>query len=571
MDDAQHRERERFFGAAKLVAILTLLSRILGMVRDMSIVWLGARWQNDAFQFAFALPNLFRRLFGEGALSAAFVPVFTETSETSGADKARMFLANAMGLLAVFLIGLMVLIQAGLLAWVLLSPPDRQDRQFLVLLTSIMLPFMVLVCLLALASAALNCRGRFAYPAAAPIILNLCMIAADVVANLFWPGDRSAQLVIISASVTVAGVIQLVGVLWLLKASGFAVRPRLRPVEPGVTRMLKLMGPALLGMGFLQISSLFDYLVALFFSANQYTSTFSIFGWQVHRPLTEGVLVRVAAAQRLYQFPMGVFAISLGVAVFPLLSRYASRNDMPNLRRSLNRAIRLALMEGLATGTGLFVLAEPIVRLIYRHYDFADSDARTAAFILRMYVLGMAAYCLYQILTRAFYSMKDTKTPLKVSCVLAAVYMGLVSCLIWIPQLGPGAFGLTPAITFSINILVLAIILRRRVGILGGRQIATSVVRSLVACAVMVAFILLAQWCLESVRPLAPGPANSGPLLWAWIASALKWMLGPGFNLTVVLVCVFGGAGAFLLTARILHAPELGELFGAARKKESTS
>lgn len=537
---AAHREREHFFSAAKVVAGLTLLSRILGMIRQMSIVWLGAKWENSAFQVAFTLPNLFRRLFGEGALSAAFVPVFTETLEKGGMDKARRLLANAMALLAVFLLCLMLLVQAGLLVWLWLSPPERKDTQFLVLLTSITLPYMVLVCLLALGSAVLNCRGHFAYPAAAPIILNVFMIAADGVAWFFWPGREKSQLITLSASIALAGVVQLWGVLWLLKRSGFQVRLRLRPVEGGVRQILKLMAPTLLGMGFLQLTSLFDVVVQCFFSGNQFTSTINIFGRQIHRPLDEGVLVCVSAAQMLYQFPMGMLAISLGVAVFPLLSRYASRGDMGNFRDSLNRAIRLAILEGLATGVGLFVLADPIVRLLYQHGNFSAARAAEAAYILQMYVLGMWAYCTYQIFLRAFYSLKSPNTPMKVSCTLAVLYMALVLGLIWVPSINSAAFGLAAAITFSINALVLSIILRRRLGRFGGRQLAVSALRSAVAAGLMAATI----WSLRS------------------------WMESHGYgNLKVVAACVPAGVVVFVAVAAGLQAPELGELFGAIRRK----
>jgi putative peptidoglycan lipid II flippase len=537
VDDNEHREREHFFGAAKVVAGITVLSRVLGMLREMAIVWLGARWQNDAFQFAFAIPNLFRRLFGEGALSAAFVPVFTETAETSSHDRASRLLANALGLLAVFLLGLMILIQAGLLAWEL-ALGGRPDRRLLVTLASIMLPFMVTVCLLALGSAALNCRGHFAYPAAAPIVLNVCVIAGAWLVAPYWRGDRAAQLTVIAASVALAGVLQLGGVLWLLRRSGLSIRPRLRPVEPGVKRMLKLMGPMIVGMGFLQLSSLFDYLVQWLFAARQSLTTVNLFGATLSRPLSEGVVVRVAAAQRLYQFPMGVLAISLGVAVFPLLSRYASRGNIAGLRDSLNRALRIAFMEGLATGTGLFLLAEPIMKLVYRHGDFSAADAVNAAFILRRYVLGMWAYCTYQIVLRAFYSLKDAMTPVKVSCALAVLYMGIVFSLIWVPFLGEGAFGVAPAITFSVNVVVLAALLRRRLGRIGGRRLLASASRSVLCCLVMAAVVEL-----------------------------LKRSLAGGGSAVVVTACVPAGAAAFLLTARIIRAAELNELIGSLRKQ----
>ncbi|MGA2265988.1 MAG: murein biosynthesis integral membrane protein MurJ [Phycisphaerae bacterium] len=536
MDDKAHREREHFFTGAKIVAVITLLSRVLGMLRDMAIVWLGAKWQNDAFQFAFAIPNLFRRLFGEGALSAAFVPVFTEASEEGGTPRASRLLANAMGLMSVFLLALMVLIMAGMTLWSACSP-NRPDRQFLVLLSNIMLPFMVTMCLLAIGSAALNCRGHFAYPAAAPILLNLCVIAAAWLIAPWMHENRGGQLTVVAIAVSISGVLQLAGVLWLLKRSGFPLRPTLWPVQDDVRRMLKLMAPMLLGIGFLQISSLFDYVIAWLFTVRQYSSTVTLFGHVFHRPLSEGVLVRLAAAQRLYQFPMGVLAISLGIAVFPLLARYASRGDMSNLRDSFNRAMRLAMMEGLATGAGLFLLAKPIIGLIYRHGDFMRADADQSAFILQMYVLGLWAYCTYQIVLRAFYSLKDPTTPLKVSCVMAVVYMASVSVLIWVPRIGAGAFGLTAAGTFSLNVVLMTVLLRKRIGRIGGRKLLASTLRSLACCAVMAAVVL-----------------------------ALRYVLAGRSNGLVVAACVPAGAAAFLATAWAMKAPELGELLGAVRR-----
>ena len=563
LQDSQRKEREHFFGSAKIVAGLTMLSRVLGMFRDMTILWLGATWQTESFQFAFQLPNLFRRLFGEGALSAAFVPVFTEISEKGGPEKARKLLANALGLLAVLLVVLMVLVQAILLIWLAFSPPGRQDRQFLVMLTSIMLPYMFFVCMLALASAALNCRGHFLYPAMAPIILNLCMIAADGVATFFWDDSHPAQLISISASVTLAGVVQLGGVLWLLRRSGMGWAPSLKPIQEGVGKVLRLMAPALVVFGFLQFSSFFDSSACLFFSSNKFSGpTFHLLGYELHRPLAEGSLVRLVAAQRLYQLPMGVFAISLGTVVFPLLSRYAARNDMVNFRDSLNRALRLALMEGIATGVGLFVLAGPIIKLIYRHRDFTASDAQEASFILRMFVMGMWAYCSYQILTRTFYSLKDSKTPLRVTCCFAAVYMMTVCCLVWIKPLGAGAFGLTQSITFSVNVLVLMYILHRRLGKLGGRKIFISGLRSL-ACAGIMAGVLL--WLLAEMtgdqQTVIPGLPGFGPLLRPSLG------LGHFSNLAIVCITVPAGAVVFMLSAWLLRAPELGELLGGMLSK----
>ena len=535
----QHEQRH-FFGQAKVMAALTVLSRIAGMLRAMAIASLGANALTDAFAMAWRIPNLFRRLFAEGALSAAFVPVFTETLESGpqGLPRGLRLLANAMALLTVLLLGILLVTLAGLLLWGWLWP-GAADRQLMILLASLMLPFMVTVCLLALGSAALNCRGHFAYPAATPILMNLIIVAAAWFVSPRWQ-DPADKLAVVAVSVSLAGVVQFVGVLWLLKRMGLALPWRLRPLEPGIRPMLKLMAPMLLALGFLQTSELLQSILAWVLRKTPgQNDTFAFFGWQLTKPLDTGVLQRIDAARYLYQFPLGVLAISLGVAVFPLLSRYAARGDMPNFRDSLNRALRLSMMEGLATGAGLLVLAEPITWLLYRHGNYTADDVRQSAFIVQMYAAGMWAYCSYQILVRAFYSLKDTTTPLKISCVLAAAHMVLVAALLFTP-LGAAGFGLATAVTFAVNALWLAAKLRKRLGLFGGRKLAVSVARSTLASAVMAAAVLALQ----------------------------GWLAGQGArNWLVVAACVPAGAGVFVLAAWALRAPELGELWGAVKTK----
>ncbi len=526
-----HREREHFFSSAKVVAGITLVSRVFGLFRDMGVTSLGANRLTDAYGLAFQIPNLFRRLFGEGALSSAFVPVFTDTAEKDGFEKASKLLANAMALLAVFLLAVMLLVEIVFVVVALL--PGSADRQFLMMMATIMFPYMVTVCLLALGSAALNCRGHFAFPAAAPIIFNIVgIIAAWWIAPML-KGNLPGQLVIVAFSVIIAGLIQLIAVLWLLRKSGFSIRVRLTPIEPGIVPIIKLLMPVLLGLGFLQISELLATIISWNLTATAASPDINIFGWVLHKPLTPGVITRVNAARALYQFPMGVLAISLGVAVFPLLTRYAARNDIVNLRDSINRALRLALMEGIATGAGLYILAGPIVKVIYARRNFSPADAAQAAFVLQMYVLGMWAYCSYQILARAFYSMKDTTTPLRVSCVLVVVNLLMLVTMVWIPWLGAGAFGLSTTITFAINAVVLVYLLRKRLGLFGGRKILASVIRGIIASAVMSAVIYLLLWLMKDMR---------------------NW---------IVVVDLCAGRGVvFVGTAWLLGSPEIAELRG---------
>jgi putative peptidoglycan lipid II flippase len=537
----QHREREHFFSSAKTVAAITLVSRVFGMLRDMAITSLGANRLTDAYGLAFMIPNLFRRLFGEGALASVFVPVFTETTEKKGFEKASKLFANSLGLLAVFLAVIMVMGQIIFVIIALL--PGPADRKFLMVLATIMFPYMLTVCLLALGSATMNCRGHFAFPAAAPIIFNIFGIVAAWWLAPILQDKLQGRLLIVAFSVITAGVTQLIAVLWLLHRSGFEVRPHLRPIEEGIWPMVKLLGPMLLSLGFLQISELFQGAIAWALTATEASKTFNLFGWAIPCPLTAGVITRWNAAKALYQFPMGVLAIPLGVAVFPLLSRYAARGDTVNLRDSINRALRLALMEGMATGVGLYIMAEPIMKLIYARRNFTPADALGAAFVLKMYALGMWAYCSYQILVRAFYSLKDTKTPVKVSCALVFFNIALIFSTIWIPKFEAGAFGLSTAVTFAINAAILIYLLRKRLGLFGGRRIAVSFVRTVVGCAVMAAVVYFS-----------------------------RQQLGDARNWLVVAVCIPAGALAFFAVVWLLRAPELGELMGgikAAKEPEA--
>ncbi len=555
MDRSGHHEREHFFGAAKMVAGITVLSRVLGLVRDVVIIGLGANRATDAFWMAFSVPNLFRRLFGEGALSAAFVPVFTEVAEAEGWDKARLVLANTVGLLAVVLAVLVVLLEVGLAACLVFAP-GRWDRTLLVQLLMVVMPFMFTICLLALGSAALNCKGHFAYPAFAPIILNIGLIAAAWLAHRLMPGEGFGGLFLLSGSVIVAGVVQLAGVIWLLRRGDLAAVPRLRPVLAPVRRMARLVLPMIIPLGVLQFSAFFDRLYAWIMTAMPEAPRLELLGLSIAKPLAPGVVTCLYAANRLYQFPLGILAISLATAVFPLLSRYASRGDIGGLREVTNRALRLSLFLGVPAGVGLIILARPIILLIYRHGRFSAEDAARAAFILQMYSVGMWAYFCNHILLRAFFSQKDTSTPLRVSCALVVANIILVVLLVFTP-LQAGAFGLATAATSSANAILLVLILRRRWGHIGAGRILRSIWRIAVAAGVMAGTLVLARGWL--------GAAGR------WLSEALGDRFGPWLDSPVtaravlVLGCLVVGGGVYLLVAMLLRCPELGELRGPGR------
>ncbi len=516
-----------------------MLSRVLGMVRDMAIWAFGATRATDAFWTAFSVPNLFRRLFGEGALSAAFVPVFTEIAERDGWDRARAVLANVAGLLGLLLAAIMLVVELGLLLWLLVGPPAR-DWQLLVQLTMLMLPFMLTVCLLALASAALNCKGHFAYPAFAPILLNVSLIAGAYVAHRFFSGGGRRGLFVLAVSVVVAGVVQLVGVVWLLRSVRLGVVPRLRPVLPAARRIAALALPMMIPLGILQFSAFFDRIYAWLMSATPESPALALGGVSIAKPLEAGVVTWLYAANRLYQFPLGILAISVATAVFPLFSRYAARGDVAGLRAATNRALRLSLFMAVPAGVGLYLLAEPAVTLICGHGRFVDNpDAvpRTAK-ILQMYCLGMWAYFCNHILLRAFFAQKDTRTPLRVACLLALANMVMVMTLIFTP-LRARAIGLATACTASVNVLALVLVLRRRWGGLGLGEILLSLARTAAGSAALAgAVLVVGHYLRQTADGLAP-KAGAG---------------------LIVAAAVPAGVVAFLAAAMLLRCRELPEL-----------
>jgi len=512
-----------------------MLSRVCGLVREAAISALGADQKIGAFRVAFKIPNLFRRLFGEGAVSAAFVPIFTEVAQKEGWDKARAALANVAGLLAVLLGGIVVigeLVLLGILTFAPQSALDAQHMGLVVQLTMIVLPFMLTVCLLAIGSAALNCKGHFAYPAFAPILLNIFMIAAAITVHKLDLGENPPGLYLLCLSVLVAGIIQLIGVVWLLKRFDLAAMLTIRPVLAPSRRIAAMALPMMIPLGVMQFSALFDGFYAHILSGGT---------------LGAGVVTWFDCANRLYQFPMAILGISLATAIFPLFSRYAADDDLDGLRSTVNRALRLCLFMGIPAGAALFILAEPTMVVIFRRYKFLTADAIQSAWILQMYCLGMWAYFCNHILLRAFFAQKDTRTPLRVSVMLAALNIALVAGLVFTPLKG-GAMGLATAITAGISTLVFTRILRSRWGRIGLTSIISSLGRILIATAAMCGAII------GGMAIMMTGPLDTATNTQAGLT---------------LLVCIPAGMVVFLVVAWILRSAELGELWASVTHRSA--
>ncbi|HPF38124.1 MAG TPA: murein biosynthesis integral membrane protein MurJ [Phycisphaerae bacterium] len=474
-------QHSRFVGSARILAICTLCSRVTGLVRDMVMNRVfGQGWVQDAFNYGFIIPNLFRRLFGEGALSAVFVPVFTRVLDQEGRPAAWVLLGRITGLMALAL-SVVVLVLEGVAFAIATFSTDVSHLHLG--LTAVMAPFMMGVCVVALFSSILNCVHHFTVPALLPIVLNGMIVVGAVVVGPMLGDKLEEQVYGVGYCVLAASVIQLAMILPVLRRHGVRFRLSLDRSHPDVRKILSMFIPVVLGQGVLLFNAFFDTQICTSLTrAPNGAATFSFMGREVAYPLESGALSAMNNAARLYQFPLGVLAISLATAAFPMFSLFASRKDFEGLRRSVAHALRLAIFVGAPSGLMLIILGRPIVSLLFEGGRFDAADTQRAADILVWYGAGMTAYCCQHILLRGFYSLGDVITPMKVSCVLVVVNLITTMSLIWFVQ--ERIFGISTALVSFLHVCATVYLLRARLGgRMGARKIAASAARTVIATA----------------------------------------------------------------------------------------
>lgn len=456
--------------SAKLIALCTLVSRVTGLARDILLAQaFGLGWVQDAFSYAFQVPNLFRRLFGEGAMAPVFVPTFTKTLENEGRDAAWRLLARTLALMTIALVLVIVVIAlviAGVWYFLPVAPDNAAARALLLALTALMLPFMLTVCVLALLSSILNCVGSFVPAALAPVVLNVGMIAGIAgVAPWLCPQDKEGQVYVVAVTVVAAGVLQLLTLWPALRANAVPIGWRLEPRDPTVQRMLRLLAPVALGQGVLAFGVFLDAQICTMLTHVEGTPAGTNFlGWSFHYPLKEGALSAVTYAQRLYQFPLGVLVISLATAALPQFSRLAAREDWAAWTDEVRQSLRLAVFEGVLAGVMMIMLAEPITRLLFERGNFTPAHTSRTSYVVVCYGFALWAFCAQHIVLRAFYSVGDVRTPLVISAVLLPVNAALTVAMIWLPAIREAAFALASCVTSAVAVIAGLVILQRRTG-----------------------------------------------------------------------------------------------------------
>ncbi len=525
----------------KLVSGLTVVSRVLGLARDWALAHvLGATgdFVMSAYSQAFLMPNLLRRLFGEGALSASFIPIFTEYLESGDRRAANRFMGLMIVLLVTVLSGVaLVVVGVLLLARHLTAGVPKWHLIFG--LAAVMFPFAVTICLVALLQAALNCRRHFVAPALAPILLNVFIIAGAVLAARLVADDTVTQAYVIAGSILAAGLVQVAIQVPAMRREGLAFRPVWDLAHPGLRRVLRLMGPMALAIGVIQINTFMDSTIANLLSPPDVgVESFRLAGREVAYPMETGAAAVLYFAQRLYNFPLGVFAIALATVIFPELSRLASRRDSGGIARTASHAVRLTLFISLPAGVGLMLVAEPLLRLWLEHGRFAEDPAgipRTLA-ASRTYLVGIWAYAAHHILLRTFYALKDTRTPLRIAMVAAGLNFGLNLALVW--PLAERGLALATAVSAAVQVAVLALLLHRRFAELPWGEIGSTAARTALATALMAA----AVWATMELA--VPGLGLAGRA-----DQAVRLAGG-----------VAAGAAVFVAAARLLRMDELKDL-----------
>src|SRR5262245_8595432 len=516
--------------SAGLISVATMASRVLGVAREMVLsAFFGASGgvEMDAFNVAFRVPNLVRDLFAEGAMTAAFVPTFTRTLTTRGPEAAWR-LGNLV------INALLVVTGALVVVGVIFTPPITHaiapdfakipgKLELTTHLTRIMLPFLTTVAAAVAMMGMLNSLHRFFIPALAPAMFNVATIVCAFVLVPAMPRVGQPAIVAIAIGTLLGGVGQIVLQWPSLRSQGFRYRPVLDFMDPDLREVLRLMGPATLGLAAVQI----NVFVNTYLATNQ----------------EQGAVTWLTYAFRLMYLPIGLFGVSIATAALPEIARRANANDMRGMQQTVSTALRMMLMLNVPATIGLIALAQPIVALLLQRGRFTPHDTAATAAALMFYAPGLLGYSAVKIASPSFYSLRDARTPVTVSVI--AVLVNLTINILLVRVMGYRGLALGTALAAMFNAGALLWLLRRRLGGLEGRRVSVALIKITVASVAMGAAAETTARGLASLIPMT----NS-------FSRAIQLGAAIGIGLVVLI-------GA----ARLLRLAEFDEAFGRVLRR----
>jgi putative peptidoglycan lipid II flippase len=480
-----NRKSWHLWGGFWATSLGTLASRVLGLVRDMataSLLGLGEEGVMDAFVIAFRIPNLLRRIFGEGALAASFLPVFSAEFEREP-RRAWQLLSALFAWLAIVLLAVVLLgeVLCAMLWWL----DEGAGAAPLLGLLSAMLPYVALVCLSAQASAALQALYHFKLPALAPLVLNACWLAAAWGVAPYFSPDKLAQAYVIAAAVLISGVLQFAIQLPALRKAGFRFEYNWSQCRDAFWQVGRSMLPITLGMAVTQLNTLLDSLIAWGLSAEGGASqTIWWLGDAVGYPMQTGAAAAIYYGERFYQLPVGMLGVAIATVIYPLLSRHAARHEKHLIGADLTLALRLVWFTALPAGVGIMLVAQPLTRLLFERGEFTAEDAARAARMIAAYASGVWAYSAIPVLVRGYYAVGNRATPARLGVVAVGVNLTLNLTLIWpLAEVGLAA---ATSIAAAVQVVLLAATFSRTASRLAWNELGPTLAKSAIAVLAMV-------------------------------------------------------------------------------------
>lgn len=523
MEQAKTSENSKVAKAAGIVGIATMVSRIFGYIRDMVVAaFFGASWMTDAFWVAFRIPNLLRRLLGEGSLTVSFVPVFTEYLQKKSKEEALELASNAFTILSIILVIISILgVLFSPLIVALMAPGFiKEPGQFAltVFLNRLMFPYIFFISLVALCMGILNSFRHFAVPALSPVILNISMIVAALTLRNYFEEPITA----LAVGVMIGGVLQLAMQWPFLVKFGVKFKPRFNFHHPGIKQIGFLMFPAFFGAAVYQINVLVGTILASL--------------------LPSGSVSYLFYADRIMELPLGVFAVAIGTASLPSFSEHVSKGNFEELKSSLSFSLRLMLFVTIPSMVAIIVLHFPIISVLFQRGAFDVQAAVSTSQALFCYALGLWAFSLIRVIVSVFYSLQDAKWPVKAAIV--ALVFNIIASLILMNPLKHNGLALANSLASMINVIILSVVLKKKIGTFLDRSFYSSVIKIIISSLVMLAALMIVDFFL---------PWNTDAHFKA--------------RLIYLIISIAVGAAAFFICSYLLKSPEIYGIIRMLKKR----
>jgi putative peptidoglycan lipid II flippase len=514
--------------AAGIVGSATLASRIMGYIRDMVMSWaFGTSLAADAFYVAYRIPNLLRELLAEGSMSAAFIPVFTETLTKESRESAR-HLANAVFarllVILVILTGLGIIFAPYVVKVIALGweyKVEYHDKYLLgVTLTRIMFPYLLFIGIAALAMGMLNSLRAFLTPALSPVMLNVMTISAAILSQQFL----QQPILGVAVGVVFGGLFQFLIQVPGLKKQRMMIKPQFSPSHPGVGKIARLAAPVFFSSSVNQLNIFMGTIFASF--------------------LATGSISYLFYGMRFIHFPLGIFGIAIATAVLPTMSAQAAQREMTEFRKTLSFGLRLVFFIMFPAMAGLITLRVPIVNLLLEHGQFDSISTQGTASALLYYAVGLWAMAGVRIVSQAFYSLQDTRTPVKIAILALCTNIVLSTiAILWTP-LAHGGLALATSLASMLNLGLLTMMLRKKIGRMDGRRILTSLLK------------------------IVPASIAMGAIGW-WISKNPVWDMGRNtlFKSELLVSGMIASVLFYIAAMWILRSEELRFIWGIVKGK----